>query len=210
VCLDQGYEPSDQIKQCELCLSAIHQSCFGRELTDFTSDGKWVCPRCVYLLRNPGFSYQQVKCYFCPSFKGIILPIQDSVIAAASWAHQVCINWNPDLKFFGQDCNRIGGHPDPERMAMRCSICFQKDAGYCIDCDSEGCPEKFHIKCAVEHRVIREWNYMIRQALPGQPDCIPLFCLSHNDEAKELLQTVGNIGDMYVKNRPHKNPLQIY
>ena len=46
VCLDDEDDENDEIVICDLCLCAVHQTCYGSELLKSVPKGDWFCARC--------------------------------------------------------------------------------------------------------------------------------------------------------------------
>ena len=66
VCLDEDDEDENEILICELCLVAVHQTCYGSELSKSVPKGDWFCARCRDLKANPLKKCQEIKCKYCP------------------------------------------------------------------------------------------------------------------------------------------------
>ena len=75
VCLDDDDDEGNEIVICDLCLGAVHQSCYGSELLGGVPEGNWYCARCRDLLANPSKKCTEINCSFCPKIDGILKPI---------------------------------------------------------------------------------------------------------------------------------------
>ena len=75
VCLDGDDDEGNEILICELCLIAVHQSCYGSELLDSIPEDDWICARCRYLKANPSKQCNEIKCVYCPQIDGVLKPI---------------------------------------------------------------------------------------------------------------------------------------
>ena len=52
LCLDPNTYENNSIVICELCFTAVHQSCYGSELVVDIPSGEWFCERCIVLKRE--------------------------------------------------------------------------------------------------------------------------------------------------------------
>ena len=72
VCLDGDDDEGDEILICDLCQTAVHQTCYGGELLDSIPQGNWYCARCQELINNPQKKCTEIQCMFCPKIDGIM------------------------------------------------------------------------------------------------------------------------------------------
>ena len=91
-------EDKDQMVICEICLGAVHQSCYKGELRFEIPDQQWYCPRCSHLVQNPEINPIDVKCGLCSDLKGVmtkLLPNEYSI----TFVHPICVIWNPYIRY---------------------------------------------------------------------------------------------------------------
>jgi hypothetical protein len=71
------------------------------------------------------------------------------------WAHVTCVNWIRDIWFEDERKCRIFDQIADEDFGCRCSVC-KGEHGVCISCDFKDCMYRFHVKCGVRVKVIKE------------------------------------------------------
>jgi hypothetical protein len=101
VCKNTDCEEGDNIIKCDLCLNEVHQKCYGSELLEDVTKGKWYCQRCKYIIENG--KEEEPVCYFCPNLNGVMkyLLIESNKKERNNniWAHLACVNWIVDVSF---------------------------------------------------------------------------------------------------------------
>jgi hypothetical protein len=131
VCMDDYAdedENGDIIVICDFCNSAVHQSCYGKEIKNcFPKDKDWFCQRCVFLMQTPASIVPDTKCYFCNDLKGIMVKTNQ-----CGFAHISCINWIPEIWFEDTEREQIGGSISSDRFKLFCYICKVRNSGACI------------------------------------------------------------------------------
>jgi NuA3 HAT complex component NTO1 len=91
---------------CDLCNAATHQSCYGGSLLNGVPSGNWYCDRCTVLMMERTKICTEIKCILCPEYSGLMKCID---IKKQTWAHVICVNWNPDVYFNDDTKSSIGG-----------------------------------------------------------------------------------------------------
>lgn len=122
---------------------------------------------------------EDIKCYLCPDYKGIMTKVKDNNSNDFKWAHPICVLWNPHIKydsFYMKD--KILG--DPVKSSLG-SCYFCKEIGYCIQCDFHICSNIFHVKCAVKNGLIKDYSKMIKlyHKCKENPAYVAVFCKEH-------------------------------
>ena len=97
VCLGRDWTDDDQIIICERCFAPSHQKCLMQDIADKVPEGDWFCLRCSKLLEDESLSVTSIECAICMQKKGILVPIENSVIPqlVGKWVHVQCVNWIP-------------------------------------------------------------------------------------------------------------------
>jgi hypothetical protein len=167
ICKDKLTYTNDSIVVCELCYTATHQSCYGGELLDEEPKEKWYCQRCKYLLKK-NLAFDAVTCCLCPKdeLQGIIKKIDEQ---KNLWAHVECVNWTPEIYFDNKKKENVSCYDmlNPERInKLICKFC-KRNEGSCIQCDYSECLQAFHIRCAKNSDVIKNWMIMQDYELDG-------------------------------------------
>ena len=128
VCLDDEDDDNNEIVICELCLVAVHQSCYGSELLNSVPEGNWYCARCRDLLSNPQKKCTEIKCAFCPKIDGIMKPIAQGNNKGAGkqggnelWAHIICINWLQGVWYRDERNETVDGQISSLTMSIPCN-----------------------------------------------------------------------------------------
>ena len=120
VCKEAAYEEGDEIVICDMCLVAVHRSCYGRELQRPLSKDPWFCDRCTKI-RN-GADPLSIQCFLCKDLTGVMVWARESKV----WAHIECVNWTPEIYFTEEDSkHEIGGEVNTSRFHLRCNYCHR-------------------------------------------------------------------------------------
>ena len=97
-----------------------------------------------------------------------------NVEVKTAWFHNTCVNWMPEIWYADESKEIIEGQINHDRKNLFCSICKdKKKPGYLLQCDFKNCLTKFHIRCAMEHGMIKEWEQMNECREKG--DCFDCF-----------------------------------
>lgn len=196
VCLEEDDYEGDEIIICDLCLTGVHQSCYGGKIKDKLpgQNEKWYCDRCEYLLRNQStMSCLDIKCVLCPDVDGMMKQVGNNM-----WAHIVCVNWNPEIWFIDEFKNQIAGQVSQFKQELKCLKCVNKGSkasyGAKIQCDFKCCTKSYHVRCAIKLGLIRTWDEMDERS-GSPPDSqwsfLPVFCLQHVREGLKIFKKSG-------------------
>ena len=188
ICLDEEGEEDDQILICELCLVAVHQSCYGREIVSQIPVGEWYCERCSFLIKHEKDKEPEksLKCQLCSDEKGVIIKVLNF-----GWVHIVCVNWFPDIYFIDEETkNSISGQIHQDRYKLRCNICAKTD-GACIQCDYKNCVASFHVRCGIRAGLIKKWDEMNQQRDTNNDYVCAVFCRRHQRSGRREIAYSG-------------------
>eukprot|EP00347_Sterkiella_histriomuscorum_P022928 403336621 len=188
ICLYEESEVDDSIISCSYCLASAHQQCYGRELHphQINKYDEFICERC-YHLQTRNLNFTNIKCKFCTDYRGIMRKLKNN-----EWVHFTCLNWIPEI--YPQDeieLIKIIGTLKPKRLNQKCYICNTKDDSVALQCDYYKCVRWFHIRCAIELKIIRPV-----EALKGQNDPLneynyAIFCADHEVKAVSEIKEKG-------------------
>lgn len=95
------------------------------------------------------------------------------------WAHITCVNWTPEIWFTDDSRTAVDGKIDERRFKLFCYICRKKSSGSCLQCDYKDCHFAFHVRCAMEKDLIRDWEKMDNQRVDSEDYECFLFCDKH-------------------------------
>ena len=99
------------------------------------------------------------NCILCNDFKGAIVETNIGRV------HLTCVNWLPDIWFDNDEKTKVGGNLTKKRFSLSCTFCNRKGkrnrGGSCIQCDYKDCTVSFHVRCAINHGIIKSWDLMI-------------------------------------------------
>ena len=69
------------------------------------------------------------------------------------------MNWTDEVWFKDENKSAIDGAINRERFNIKCSICKEpKYTGSVLHCDYKTCGYCFHVRCAIEKGLIKEWD----------------------------------------------------
>eukprot|EP00826_Nyctotherus_ovalis_P044485 TRINITY_DN4803_c0_g1_i5.p1 TRINITY_DN4803_c0_g1~~TRINITY_DN4803_c0_g1_i5.p1 ORF type:complete len:450 (+),score=140.32 TRINITY_DN4803_c0_g1_i5:108-1457(+) len=170
VCNDGDYEDKNMIVVCSTCDLSVHQKCYG--IAHIPSED-WICDGCAAFGAR---GRKLLRCALCPVRGGAIKPTTTSVRdpffssknlyhcgagenqsakeepkPSVLWVHLSCAHWMPELELWSKNFTKhIAGLSliDKKRFKLTCSLCKQKAAGCCIQCNEGKCPVSFHVECA--------------------------------------------------------------
>ena len=198
VCLDGDDGEGDELIVCELCLVAVHQTCYGGEIRNKlpNSNEPWHCDRCKVLTQNSNLRCTQIRCEFCPDLDGamkpVVLPGSKSRSGETKWAHVICVNWIPTV-WWSDDINvaHLTGKMPTELNSQACTRC-KNQRGACIPCDWKKCFKRYHVRCAVKMDMIEELESML-EGLGGScaKNEFPLFCGAHLGRGRQTYREKG-------------------
>ncbi len=142
----------------------MHQKCYG---VGELPVGDWVCRSCA--LFSPERA-RLLRCVLCSVRGGAMRQTNmrsDSPQLQAHkncrksgkeefepefvWVHLSCAYWLPELKFCVTPTADPALHLDlinKTRTKLLCSICKERNVGYCIQCVKGKCQTSFHVECA--------------------------------------------------------------
>ena len=189
ICLDEECYPDDELVICEFCLSAVHQSWYGRDIMTSVPESDWFCERCTFLKNNgktTGRAVEEIKCQLCFDPKGIIIHTDE-----LQWVHPTCVNWIPDV-YFDDDSNltKILGEISKERYKVRWRFCNRRKGAW-VQWDYKSCTCNFHVSWGVKKGLIKVWTEMDEYRDPEYPEAILLFCQKHQAIAKKEIKSNG-------------------
>ena len=184
----EGYT-DDDLTVWEGCLSAVHQSCYGRDLAQSVPYGDWFWERWTYLKSNNMITQNdidKVKWNLCFDWKGIIVYTEPF-----EWVHPICVNWINEI-YFDEDSNltKIVGVVEKERFNIRWRLC-KRQKGACIQCDYKNCTFNFHVSWGVSAGLIKIWSEMNEMKDPEDPNSILIFCNKHQIKGKNEAKNRG-------------------
>lgn len=105
VCFEADSLENDPIVICELCSTAVHQSCY--RIT-FVPDGDWHCRPCTQYLKQEQdveknvTPTRELACVACLSKGGAMMPTLEG-----AWMHVMCATFLPEITV-----NQVGGKSD--------------------------------------------------------------------------------------------------
>ena len=97
---------------------------------------------------------EQFKCKLCNDLQGAIVKTN------LGWVHITCVNWTPDVWFTDEEKTNVEGKINTARFNLSCSVCKKQKQGSCIQCDYKDCSSSFHIRCAINKKLISDWTTM--------------------------------------------------
>ena len=116
----------------------------------------------------------QVPCFICPDVKGLIVETN------MGWAHMTCINYIPEIWFSDKSRRMVTGKIDQDRKGLPCHLCKlvagKNSKKYLIQCDFKNCRLSFHIRCAMQHGLIKSWEDMLKHRETDKSTDLFIFC----------------------------------
>ncbi|CDW80747.1 UNKNOWN [Stylonychia lemnae] len=227
ICRSGEPEEDNQVVFCELCNVGVHQTCYKRELQNEIPHQAWFCPRCLYLMNNNQTS-DHIKCFLCEKIMGVLIQvygeakfIQGKLVAATEWVHITCVNWIKEIYFeessemhdsqgnvtqtdyYSGTSGRIIGHIPQQNYQIKCHLCDFK-GGVCIKCDYRYCNLSFHVRCAIDHDIIRSYDLMKRDKY--DENLIYVYCQKHQQppiqqKVAKQSKIVLKVGNETVQNK---------
>ena len=98
ICQDEESTEDDEIYLCDLCNTAVHRSCYSRDLKTGKPPNFWFCMRCKHLIEK-NLAAKIVKCVFCNDLTGVIVPLYSLALREMKWVHLTCVNWIQEIWF---------------------------------------------------------------------------------------------------------------
>ncbi|TYZ65509.1 hypothetical protein PybrP1_008968 [[Pythium] brassicae (nom. inval.)] len=186
VCFEADSLENDPIVICELCSTAVHQSCYR---IPFVPDGDWHCHPCTRFLKEQDVEQnvtptRELACVACLAKGGALMPTLEG-----AWMHVMCSMFLPEIAVNqvgvkGDVC--CGVHVEQERLKarrkLRCCFCkktyvfavLRGDKGACAQCVVGKCVVAYHVPCALKHGIKFEFIEAQRHFGSG--------CLAHQDK----------------------------
>ena len=84
----------------------------------------------------------------------------------------------------------FGGKLNFEKFNVKCQICL-KSEGQCIECDVSTCRKPFHVRCAIEKRLILSKEEMDESLRLGDWEC-KVYCEKHTRKGKKIVKSLKN------------------
>ena len=175
ICLD--YERfSTKCYKCITCNSFFHLECYN--LFIFSENEKeyikednpnldnFKCSRCKEEEKNGNNT--KITCYLCVEHNGIMKHLKDNL-----YIHHYC------FVFFKDKLHQIKGG-----KGGKCNNCKIKNIPI-FKCESSGCKNKFHIKCALEKGLIFSLSFLHDNQKEKFDEKIPFFCEVHGKDSIE-------------------------
>lgn len=96
---------------------------------------------------------------------------------ATAWFHNTCVNWMPEIWYKDENREQIEGEINDDRKGLFCHLCKDKRKhGYLVQCDFKNCLSNFHIRFAIDAKLIKEWEEMnVCREKENDHDCY-VFC----------------------------------
>jgi hypothetical protein len=171
-------------------------------------DSSWYCNRCKVLKENPEMEPDEIKCNLCTEYKGVMTKIKDNKYDI-KWAHPICVLWNPSIKYessFNKD--KIFGEPKIGLLDTNCVFC-ETCEGSLISCDFIDCNNSFHVKCAVQQHLLRDYIKMVKMGHVSKENSnfVAVFCKDHLSPGLKIMnQDDPSLRENNLKERKTKNP----
>ena len=84
----------------------------------------------------------------------------------------------------------FGGKLNFDKFNVKCQICL-KSEGQCIECDVSTCRKPFHVRCAIEKRLILSKEEMDESLRLGDWEC-KVYCEKHTRKGKKIVKSLKN------------------
>ena len=175
ICLD--YERfSTKCYKCISCNSFFHLECYnlfifsGNE-KEYIKEGdpnldNFKCSRCKEEEKNG--NNVKITCHLCVEHNGILKHLKDNL-----YIHHYC------YVFFKDKLHQIKGG-----KGGKCNNCKIKNIPI-FKCESSGCKNKFHIKCALEKGLIFSLSFLHDNQKEKFDEKIPFYCEVHGKDSIE-------------------------
>ena len=165
---------STKCYKCIVCNSYFHLDCynlfiFSENEKDYIKEGdpnldNFKCSRCQEEEKNGNNT--KITCHLCVEHNGIIKHLKDNI-----YIHHYCYVFFKD---------KI--HQNKSNKGGKCNNCKIKHIPI-FKCESTGCKNKFHIKCALEKGLIFSLAFLHDSQNTGFDEKIPFFCDVHGRES---------------------------
>jgi len=175
ICLD--FERfSTKCYKCISCSSFFHLECYnlfifsGNEKEYLKEDGpnldNFKCSRCKEEEKNGNNT--KITCHLCVEHNGILKHLKDNL-----YIHHYC------YVFFKDKLHQVKGV-----KGGKCNNCKIKNLPI-FKCESSGCKNKFHIKCALEKGLIFSLSFLHDNQKEKFDEKIPFYCEVHGKDSIE-------------------------
>ena len=175
ICLE--YERfSTKCYKCISCNSFFHLECynlfiFSENEKEYIKEGdpnldNFKCTRCLEEEQNG--NNQKIACHLCIEHSGIMKHLKDNL-----YIHHYCFVFFKDKLHQ----NKVG-------KGGKCNNCKIKNLPI-FKCESSGCKNKFHIKCALERGLIFSLSFLHDNQKEKFDEKIPFFCEVHGKDSIE-------------------------
>lgn len=175
ICLE--YERfSTKCYKCISCNSLFHLECynlfiFSENEKEYLKEGNpnldnFKCARCQE--EEKIGNNQKITCYLCIEHSGIMKHLRDNL-----YIHHYCFVFFKDKL-----------HQNKGVKGGKCNNCKIKNLPI-FKCESFGCKNKFHIKCALEKGLIFSLSFLHDSQKEKFDEKIPFFCEVHGKDSIE-------------------------
>ena len=183
--------------KCSRCSSYFHLDCYNFFIYSDNEAGKilnidqnnFICNKCEEEKKNNS----KLICHYCGDNSGIIKKLKENQY----YIHHYC------YVFFKENLNPKNG---------KCKNCKVKNIPV-LKCETQGCKDKYHIKCAIEKGIIFSL-YFMRDEKENRKDSfdskINFFCDIHNEATIKDYRTYASamaqsMHDTEIYKKPNKN-----
>ena len=94
----------------------------------------------------------------------------------------------PEIWYDDAAQTKIGGTVNQGRKGLWCHLCKdRRKRGMLLQCDFRDCQYNYHVRCAIKHKIIDNWEKMNAQREQEDAyDCF-LFCEPHREKGIQVL-----------------------